>query len=447
MGKASAGKPRLARIGVLLLCASGAAVVLESKSTAAEPAAAGVSLHCAILTLDSHIDVPDGFATDEIDPAADGSAQFTLPRMERGCLDAVFLVAAVGQNRRTPAQYRQAWDQAGRMIAGIHRMARQHPDRVAIARTADDVVRIVAEGRHAVLLGVENGYPIGTDLHRLSELFDQGVRYITLTHTGHNAIADSSVPIEELGDALEEHGGLSEFGRRVIAEMNRLGIMVDVSHVSKKTALQAIAASRVPVIASHSAVRSLADTPRNMDDEQLQALALRGGVVQVVGYSDYIKRNSEAKNRAIAKAGESLGLVGPMAWAQVSNAVLVAYGQRLVELDRQWPRATVSDYVDHIEYVVKRVGIDHVGIGSDFYAGGGAASGGLAGWMDVSEGSHITEELLRRGHGEQDIAKIWGGNLLRVMRETERAAGSAPRELRTNTGPRPGLTHWEIANE
>lgn len=427
MRTTSPATSRIARIGAALACAVGAATVVATESVnAVHPTAH--ALHCAMLTMDSHIDVSNNFVTDEVDPGKDGEAQLTLPKMDRGCLDAVFFVAAVGQNKRSAAHYQRAWDEAQKMIAGVHSMARSYPNRVAIARTADDVMRITAKGQHAAVLGLENGYAIGADLSRLPKLFDQGVRYITLTHVGHNAIADSSVPIEELGDAAEEHGGLSEFGRRVIAEMNRLGIIVDVSHTSKKTTLQAIAASRAPVIASHSAVRALADTPRNMDDEQLRLLARRGGVIQVVGYSNYIKLNSAEKNRAIAKVSEELGLAGAMAWAQAPNSTLVAYGHRLVELDRQWPRASVADYVDHIDYIAKQVGIDHVGIGSDFYAGGGAASGGLAGWMDVSEGVHVTEEFLRRGYGKQDIAKIWGGNLLRVMREAEQAAGSTASE-------------------
>lgn len=384
-------------------------------------------IHCAALTIDSHIDVPRNFATPEVDPGIDGTAQLTLPAMRRGCLDAAFFVAAVGQNERTPAGYRRAWDEALEMIAGIHRMSERYPERIALARSSDDVLRNAAEGRLSALIGIENGYPAGEDPGRVRELFELGVRYITLTHSGHNAIGDSSIPIRELGDRDAEHGGLSEFGRRLIAEMNCLGMMVDISHTARTTALQAIDASSAPVIASHSGVRAVEDTPRNLDDETLRRLAARGGVVQVAGYSAYVKRNPPEKDRAIADIARQMGVDGPFAWAQVPNATLVAYGDRLVELDRQWPRATVSDFVDHIDHIVGLVGMDHVGIGSDFYAGGGAASGGLTGWMNVAEGVHITEELLRRGYDEQAIAKIWGGNLLRVMREVETVARSCGR--------------------
>lgn len=439
MSLTSGAPAPMKRLGMLFACGVGwlaPAWAAERLNEAVPPDAR--AFHCAMLTIDSHIDMPTHAAAGEVDLGADSEAQLTLPKMQRGCLDAVFFVAAIGQGGRSPEQYRHAWDEAQKMIAAVHHMTQQYPGRIALARTADDVVRITAGGRHAALIGLENGYALGDDVSRLHTLFDQGVRYITLTHVGHNAIADSSVPITELGDAAEEHGGLSDFGRQLIGEMNRLGIMVDVSHTSKKTALQAIEASKAPVIASHSAVRALADTPRNMDDEQLQSLARHGGVIQVVGYSNYIKRNAPEKERAIAQINQELGLNGTLAWAKAPNSALVAYGHRLVELDGQWPRATVADYVDHIDYIVKLVGIDHVGVGSDFYSGGGAASGGLAGWMDVSEGVHITEELLRRGYGRPDIAKIWGGNLLRVMRETEQVArsiGSA--EALRNRAPGP----------
>ncbi|MGE0581331.1 MAG: dipeptidase [Steroidobacteraceae bacterium] len=384
-------------------------------------------VHCAVLAIDSHVDVPRKFATAEVDPGVDGSAQLTLPKMRRGCLDAAFFVAAVGQDERTPAGYQRAWDAAREMIAGVHRMVERYPQQIALAGTADDITRLASEGRLAAVIGLENGYPVGEDLGRVRELYRLGVRYITLTHVGHNAIADSSVPIRELGDREAEHGGLSPFGRRLIAEMNCLGMMVDVSHTSRATTLQAIEASRAPVIASHSGARAVADTPRNLDDTALRALAARGGVVQVVGYSSYVKPNDPAKDRAIAQIAREMGLDGPFAWARVPNATLVAFGDRLVQLDGRWPRAGVADFVDHIDYIVALVGIDHVGVGSDFYAGGGAASGGLAGWMDVSQGAHITAELLRRGYDAAAIAKIWGGNLLRVMRAAEAVARGCPR--------------------
>ena len=411
----------------LVALAAGSAAASVSAATPVDPASPDPhTVHCSVIAIDSHIDVPRDFATPAIDPGKDGKPQLTLPAMQRGCLDAVFFSVAVGQNERSPAHYQRAWDEARDMIAGVHRMVEQYPQQITLALTAEDIERAAREGRHAALIGMENGYPLGEDLGRLREAFDLGVRYVTLTHVGHNAIADSSVPIRELGDADAEHGGLSKFGRTLIAEMNCLGIMVDISHTSKATTLQAIDASRAPVIASHSGVRAVADTPRNLDDEQLRQIAARGGVVQVAGYSSYVKPNSPEKDRAIAQIAKEMRLDGPFGWAQAANALLADFGDRLEELDSRWPRASVSDYVDHIDHIVAQVGIDHVGIGSDFYAGGGAASGGLAGWMNVSEGEHITGELLRRGYSEQDIAKVWGGNLLRVMRATEAVARDCP---------------------
>lgn len=407
----------------LAALAAGSAAAAVLAATPVNPATPDPhTVHCSVIAIDSHIDVPRDFATPAVDPGKDGTPQLTLPAMQRGCLDAVFFSVAVGQNERSPAHYRRAWDEARDMIAGVHRLVKQYPQQIMLALAAGDVERAVKEGRHAALIGMENGYPLGEDMSRLQEAYDLGVRYITLTHVGHNAIADSSVPIRELGDADAEHGGLSEFGRKLIAEMNCLGIMVDVSHTSKATTLQAIAASRAPVIASHSGVRAVADTPRNLDDEQLRQLAARGGVVQVAGYSSYVRSNAPEKDRAIAEIAKEMRLDGPFGWAQAPNALLADFGDRLEELDDRWPRASVADFVDHIDHIVAQVGIDHVGIGSDFYAGGGAASGGLAGWMNVSEGEHITGELLRRGYSEQDIAKVWGGNLLRVMRATEAVA-------------------------
>jgi membrane dipeptidase len=428
------GVPRLP-VAALAAIAAGL-----SSPTGAAPAAGGVpdagQLHCSLLAIDSHIDVPREFASAGVDPGVDGKAQLTLPKMRRGCLDAAFFVAAAGQNARTPGGYQRAWEDTLAMIAGVHRMVARYPAEIALATSADEVVDIAGSGRLAALIGVENGYPLGEDLGRLRELHRLGVRYITLTHVGHNAIADSSVPIRELGDKDIEHGGLSAFGRRLVAEMNCLGIMVDVSHASRASTLQAIEASRAPVIASHSGARAVADSARNLDDAQLRALAARGGVVQVVGYSGYVKPNAPEKDRAIAGIAAEMGLDGPFAWAQVPNSTLAAFGERLAPLDARWPRASVADFVDHIDHVVAVAGIDHAGIGSDFYAGGGAASGGLAGWMDVSESPQITAELQRRGYDAAAIAKIWGGNLLRVMREAEAVARSCRRDATAGASTR-----------
>ncbi len=380
-------------------------------------------MHDRILTMDSHVDVPRVFATPELDPGIDGDAQVDLPKMLRGGLDAVFFAVAVGQQTRTDENYARAKADALAMIGAVRRMTDElYPDRIQLAYTAADVRKIHAQDKLVAAIGLENAFAIGRDLSSIEQFYDLGVRYMSLTHIGHNDVADSSNPNRALGDDDTEHDGISLFGRDVIAEMNRLGMIIDVSHISKAAMLQTLRYSHAPVIASHSSVRALADVPRNMDDEQLLALKDNGGVLQVVAYSHYIKLNSAEKAEAIRQLAESMGLATHTDWGEASNAKIASYGVRLNELDRRWPRASVEDFVDHIDYAVALMRIDHVGIGSDFYTGGGAPSGGLTGWMDATETPNVTLELIRRGYSEEDIAKIWGGNLLRAWAEVEQVA-------------------------
>ncbi len=390
----------------------------------AERLARAGEIHMSLLTIDSHVDVPRNFATAEVDPGTDaGGVQVNLPKMESGGLDAVFFSVAVPQDRRTQETYAQARAEAEAMIAAVHRMTEElYPGRIELALRSRDLERIAAGGKLAAMIGLENGFPIGRDLGQVRVFYNLGVRYITLAHIGHNDIADSASPVPEYGDEPEEHGGLSVFGGQVIAEMNRLGIMVDVSHLSKAAMLQATAASVAPVIASHSAARALVDSPRNLDDEQLLALKSNGGVAQVVAYSAYIRANPAEKNAAISALGAELGLTTGPDWGRAPNALIAEYGRRLVDLDKTWPRASVADFVDHIDHIVRLAGVDHVGIGSDFYTGGGAASGGLDGWMDATEGVAVTRELLARGYRPEAIGKIWGGNLVRVWHQAELVA-------------------------
>jgi membrane dipeptidase len=330
------------------------------------------AIHTASLPLDSHVDIPFDFATADVDPRT-GDLQVNLQKMRAGGLDAAFFIVYVGQTERTPANYAQAQADAMTKFEAIHRMTESYPALIGLADSAGDVEALVAEGRLAAAIGIENGYVIGTDLALLDRYFELGARYMTLVHNGHNDIADSAQPNAEFGDAQAEHTGLSEFGGQVIRRMNELGIMVDISHASKTVALQAMELSAAPVIASHSSVRALTDHVRNLDDETLLMLRDNGGVVQIVAYPGYI--GSEE------------------------------------------PKA-VADLVDHIDYAVSLIGIEHVGISSDF--GGG---GGIEGWNDATETPNVTAELVRRGYGARDIERLWSGNLLRVWRETERVAG------------------------
>ncbi|HSH74643.1 MAG TPA: membrane dipeptidase, partial [Longimicrobiales bacterium] len=264
------------------------------------------------------------------------------------------------------------------------------------------------------------------DLGLLARYHELGARYVGLAHNGHNDIADSAQPSDALGDAPEEHGGLSAFGERVVAEINRLGMMVDISHTSKRATLGAMRVSRAPVIASHSSVRALADHVRNLDDETLLALRDNGGVMQTVAYPPYVKVQPPERAEALADLRYMHGFVGvnsPDSLEGMSSQDRFDYQSGIEMLDVRYPPASVSDFVDHIDYAVGLIGIDHVGISSDFDGGGG-----ISGWRDASETLNVTTELVRRGYSEGDIRKLWGGNLLRVWREVERVAAELQRE-------------------
>ncbi len=374
-------------------------------------------IHERVLALDTHVDIPFNYATEEVDPGVRGDFKVDLPKMEEGGLDAAFFIVYVGQTARTPDNYEQAGQDAMTKFNAIHRMSDEmYPDRIEFAYTADDVERIHESGKLVATIGIENGYVIGKDLSLLEKYHELGARYITLAHGGHNDIADSSTPRERLGDAESEHDGISAYGEEVIAEMNRLGIMVDVSHISKTAMLDAARLSRAPVIASHSSTRAISNHPRNMDDEQLLALKESGGVVQTVALGVFVKNppdKAEAMQNLLAEYGiASLGGIASLAEDQQTEL-----RTRRVELDSQWPAANVSDFVDHIDHAVELIGIDHVGISSDFDGGGG-----IDGWNDASETLNVTIELVRRGYTEEQIAQLWSGNLLRVWREVERVA-------------------------
>lgn len=386
------------------------------------------AIHDRTLTIDTHDDIPFNFATPEVDPGVRGDRQVDLPKMSEGGLDVGFFVVYTGQGDNTAEGYAGAYEQAISKFDAIHRMTdAMYPDRIELARTADDVERIVAAGKLVAAIGIENGWPVGEDLGNLATFHELGGRYITLAHNGHNQISDSANP--RPGEPAEMHGGISDFGAEVIAEMNRLGIMVDVSHISRNAMLEAARLSRAPVIASHSACRALCDVSRNMDDEQLLALRDNGGVIQTVALGAFVKQ-VPARDAAIeALLVETTGYAGMaeafQAMAAASEeeqaefeAMWAALQQRIAEeIDPLHPAPNVSDFVDHIDHAVRLIGIDHVGISSDFDGGGG-----VAGWNNAAETGNVTLELVRRGYSEEDIAKLWGGNLLRVWREAEAVA-------------------------
>ena len=336
---------------------------------APDPAA----LHRSLLTLDTHIDIPWPKGPD---PFQDGARRVDLPKMRRGGMAAGCFVAYVPQDRRTPETEQAAFDRAVAMLDAIRGMDRTEGWIAArLCATADAIETAREDDVLAIVPAVENGFATGSDLSRLRRFRDLGARYLTLTHNGHNALADSANPRADLGDAKEEHGGLSPLGRQAIAALNALGMLVDVSHVSKPAMLQAAAASRTPIVATHSSIRALCDHPRNLDDEQLDALREVGGVVHVTAVAGFLRRDAKPD--------------------QVS----------------------VADFADHIDRAVRRIGIAHVGISSDFDGGGG-----FAGWRDASESPNITAELVRRGYDRDELAALWGGNFLRLLRRAERAA-------------------------
>ncbi|MDH5590598.1 MAG: dipeptidase [Gemmatimonadota bacterium] len=378
--------------------------------------AAARSIHERVITIDTHDDIPFDFATAEVDPL-DADRQVTIEKMEAGGLDVGFFVVYVGQGERTPAGYEKAEADALTKFDAIHRMTDEmYPDRIGLAYTADDVERIHGEGRRVAAIGIENGFVIGKDLTLLARYHELGARYVTLAHGGHNDIADSATPREALGDGPAEHGGLSPFGEEVVAEMNRLGIMVDVSHISKDAALHAMRVSRAPVIASHSGARAVADHPRNMDDETLLALKENGGVVQAVALGGYVKVRPEFDSARTA-LWDSMGIRGFRDMQGLDDGRRAELDAAMEELNTRWPPASVSDFVDHIDHAVGLIGIDHVGISSDFDGGGG-----IVGWDDASETFNVTLELVRRGYSEEEVRRLWGGNVLRVWREVERVA-------------------------
>ncbi len=400
---------------------SGADAALMAKAKA---------IHDRVIALDTHDDIdPENF-TPERNYTQRLHTQVNLPKMVDGGLDASFFIVYVGQGPLTPEGYAKAYEAAIAKFDAIHRLTEKiAPDKIGLALTAADVRRIAASGRKVALIGVENGYPLGTDIGRVKEFYDRGARYLSLAHNGHSQLSDSNTGER---DSVWMHNGLSDLGKQAIAEMNKWGIMVDVSHPSKQSMLQSVALSKAPIIASHSACRTLCNHSRNMDDEQLDALKKNGGVIQVVAFNSYVKTPpppSAERTAAVERLRQEFGLPpggpgggggGGGALARLTDAQRADYQKRMAALDAKVPpppRATVKDFVDHIDYAVKRIGLDHVGISSDFDGGGG-----VDGWNGAEETFNVTLELVRRGYTEEQIGKLWSGNLLRVMAEVEKVA-------------------------
>jgi membrane dipeptidase len=395
------------------------------------------SIHENVITIDTHVDFVSTDLVGAPNYTERMNTQFNLPKMSEGGLDALFFVVYVAQAREihhpdafTAKGYDRAFAAAIEKFDAVHRFVREiAPETMALALTADGVRRIHCQGKKVALLGVENGYPIGEDVGRVEEFYRRGARYLSLTHNGHNQLGDSHTGEREGW----KWRGLSPLGRQAIAEMNRLGIMVDISHASKEAMMQSAALTKAPLIASHSAARALCNVSRNLDDEQLLAVKNTGGTVQIVAYGGFLKvptPDTPERIGALASLRREFNLPDlavPQQRASFHGALnrmapdrRAEYDEKLAAIDGRYPAdaaATVKDFVDHIDYAVNFLGIDHVGIASDFDGGGG-----VTGWNDASETFNVTLELTRRGYTESQIEKLWGGNLLRVLDDVQRLA-------------------------
>ena len=428
---------------------------MTKADSAFEAKVAGI--HKRVMTLDTHVDIaPTNFRTDTINYASRLRGQVDLVKMREGGLDAIFMAVYVGQPangaQQDSAGYARAHAQAIEKFAAIERLADViAPDKVGYAKSAADARRIYASGRLVIFAGIENGYPVGADITNVKKFYDLGGRYMSLAHNNHSQLSDSNTGER---DNVWLWNGLSPLGRQVIAEMNRVGMMIDVSHPSKQSMMETLKLTKAPIMASHSGVRTLCNHSRNMDDEQLKALKTNGGVIQLVAFNAYVKCDpvkdsvrTAARDQAMTalrakfgitaaagrggfgaaggggRGGRGAAPVSPMQ-AQIDSLPLDKKNAYIAEqediMNRRYPsdpRATVQDFANHIDYVVKLIGIDHVGIASDFDGGGG-----VDGWNNAAETLNVTRELVKRGYTEEQIGKIWSGNLLRVMDEVQAVA-------------------------
>lgn len=355
-------------------------------------------IHLTTTTLDTHDDINVKNFTDSLNYTQNLDTQVNLPKMQAGALDVAWFIVYTGQGELTPEGYKKAAENAQAKFDAIHRLVEVYgKNKIALATTSKEVDSLRKIGKKVAMIGVENAFPIGENIEEVARYYAMGARYMSLAHNGHNQFSDSNTG--EF-DNTAKHNGISELGKQIIEKMNYYGIMVDISHPSKEAIRQTIAHSKAPVIASHSSARALSDHPRNLDDAQLQWVKDSGGVVQTVALAAFLNKEKAAAHK---KAKDSLLKVDP-------NADLAA-------LKATYPPVNVSDFVDHIDYIKNKIGIDHVGISSDFDGGGG-----IEGWKDASETFNVTLELVKRGYSEEEIAKIWSGNLLRVLDRVQAVA-------------------------
>lgn len=390
-------------------------------------------IHKDVITIDTHVDINVANFTDTINYTQKLDNQVNLPKLESGGLDVPWLIVYTGQGELIEEGYAKAKENAMAKFNAIHRLCEEiAPQEIDLAYSSKDVYKIVDSGKKVAMIGVENAYPMGEDLSEFENYYNLGARYISLSHNGHSQFCDSNTGE---ADGVWLHNGLSDLGKMAVKEMNRLGIMIDVSHVSKESMKQMIALSKAPIIASHSSARALCNHSRNLDDEQLLLMKENGGVVQTVAFSSYLNTKKHEVHAAYLKdfqkeVADSLGIdwytfdeLADLSdekkktfMANYSKVVGLAKANANKRKDR--PQAVdVADFVDHIDYMVNLIGLDHVGISSDFDGGGG-----IEGWSDASETPNVTLELVKRGYSEEEIAQLWGGNLLRVLDEVQEVA-------------------------
>ncbi|QLE02599.1 membrane dipeptidase [Galbibacter sp. BG1] len=414
----------------------------EHALTDAEIEAKAIQIQKNIITLDTHCDINVDNFTDSINYTQDLDTQITLPKMKSGGLDVAWFIVYTGQDSLNAEGYKKAYQNAISKFEAIHRLCEEiAPDEIELALTSEDVREIHAKGKKVAMIGIENGYPIGTDVRNVKKFYDLGGRYMSLAHQGHSQLSDSNTGEK---DGVWLHNGLSELGKEVVKEMNKYGMMIDVSHPSKEAMRQMIELTEAPVIASHSSARNLSNHSRNLDDEQLKWLKKNGGVVQTVAFAPYVnvekdsvfdlevdkvmQAEAQRKNFSILERDsvKQLSEKERDAYYEKYVGIRNAASRKLDSISQHKAPVNVSDFVDHIDYLIEKVGINHVGISSDFDGGGG-----IYGWNDASETLNVTKELVKRGYSEKEIEKLWSGNLLRVLDEVQ-AIGKQIQEKEAN---------------
>jgi len=369
-------------------------------------------VHRQALVLDGHADVllPD---TPRRYWLPDGGKRTSFARVQEGGVDALVFSIAVGPGPEDAQGLAKARQDAEAKLAAVQEWIAGANGQAALARSADEVERLHREGKVAVLLGFQNARILGTDLAAFDRFYEAGVRVAGLVHAGHNAFADSSRP---QGGEAERHGGLSELGRQAVARFNDLGVLIDVSQLTPAGVKQTLELSRVPVVASHSNARALVDNGRNLSDEELDLIKAKGGVVLVTPFKPYLRAPDDAWRARIAELRREHGLAAEFKAANDGAEALdeAARGRFLDALKANEPAATVADLVDHLDYIARRIGVEHVGIGTDFDHGAG-----VEGFNSEADAANVTAELLRRGYSAGQVQAIWGGNFLRVLRAAE----------------------------